>query len=218
MFLALPKDYRISRARFPQAVLQFRVSVSLYLTRNMTPAAVLGAAVHEAEARIDVQVKKSPGMDRDATHLSACLLVDTLDCTILDIGEGSAYLIDRDGIWVPRTYPSAVQVKEPGPGSPDDREENRLPDMISRTLGEPHVMRKSDFVTVNIRSIFLLISSGGLHDYVRKERIAEIVLRNEENVETSCEQLLQEALKAGSERTITVVLVHGQGSETASGE
>ena len=71
------------------------------------------------------------------------------------------------------------------------------------------MMRNTDIVSLNIRDRFLLISSGGLHDFVRKEKIAEIVLRNGENVETSCEQLRQEALTAGSERTITVVLVHG---------
>ena len=62
---------------------------------------------------------------------------------------------------------------------------------------------------VPIADRFLLLSTGGLHDYVKKERIAEIVLQNGENVESSCQYLLQEALSAGSERTITIVLVHG---------
>lgn len=81
--------------------------------------------------------------------------------------------------------------------------------MISHTLGEPRILMESEFVAVNMRDIFLLLSSGGLHDLVGKERIAEIVHENGENVEASCEHLMQEALSAGSEQTITLILVCG---------
>ena len=116
-------------------------------------------------------------------------------------------------ISVPRDHPAYCR--------PDDRdflsrnpgEEKKLTDMITHTLGEPHLLNRSDFITINIRHRFLLLSSGGLHDFARKERIAEIVLKNGENVETSCEQLLQEAQSAGSEKTITLVLIHGHCTE-----
>ncbi len=174
-----------------------------------SPAAVLEAAVHESETRISAHAEKSPGTVRDATHLSACLLDDELDCTILDIGEGNAYLISPNTIQVPMDYPAAVQPEVPDFLSRKPGEEKKRSDMISRTLGEPHMLKRSDFVSVNMQDLFLVLSSGGLHDFVRKERIAEIVLQNGENVETSCEKLLQEAQSAGSERTITIVLVHG---------
>ena len=51
---------------------------------------------------------------------------------------------------------------------------------------------------------FLLLSSDGLHDYVRDERIKEIVLNNK--IERACEALVKEALNSGSEDNITVVL------------
>jgi serine/threonine protein phosphatase PrpC len=172
-------------------------------------AAVLEAAVYESETRINAQVGKTPGKIRDVTHLSACLIDDNLNCTILDTGEGNAYLISPDTIRVPVDYPASGQPEVPDFLSRKPGEERKRVDMISRTLGEPHMLKKSDFVTVNIRNLFLLLSSGGLHDFVRKERIAEIVIQNGENVETSCEHLMQEALSAGSERTITIVLVHG---------
>jgi len=174
-----------------------------------SPAAVLEAAVHESEARIIAHAAKFPGTAKDATHLSAGLVDDELDCTILDVGEGNAYLIGPSGIWIPRDHPASGQPESPDFLSRTSGEVKRRTDMISHTLGEPHMLKRSDFVSVNIRDLFLLLSSGGLHDFVRKERIAEIVLQNGENVETSCERLLQEALSAGSERTITIVLVHG---------
>ncbi len=134
---------------------------------------------------------------------------EALECTILDTGEGNAYLISRDGIHLPGEHPLS--------GQPEGLEfltrghsgEKRRGEMIAHTFGEPHVLTKADFAMVTIADRFLLLSSGGLHDYVKKERIAEIVLQNWENVESSCQYLLQEALSAGSERTITIVLVHG---------
>jgi serine/threonine protein phosphatase PrpC len=175
-----------------------------------SPAAALEATIRESDIRINAHAVKSPERVRDITHLSACLVDDALNCTILDIGEGNAYLISPGGkICVPTDHPLSHQPDGLEVLTSDHGEEKKRMNMISRTLGEPHILTRTDFVTINIRGIFLLLSSGGLHDFVRKERIAEIILQNGENVESSCERLLQEALSAGSERTITLVLVHG---------
>ena len=173
-----------------------------------SPAAVLEAAVYRSEARINAHSGKTQNI-RDATHLSACLIDDNLDCTILDTGEGNAYLISPDTIQVPADFPASVQPAVPDFLSRKPGDEKKRADMISRTLGEPHMLKKSDFATVSLRNLFLLLSSGGLHDFVKKERIAEIVVQNGENVETSCQHLMQEAHSAGSEQTVTIVLVHG---------
>ena len=165
--------------------------------------------MHQSETRIHTHAVKFPENKEDSTHLSACIIDDALNCTILDTGEGNAYLISPDSIHIPHDYPSSGQPEGLGDLSWNPGGEKNLMNMISHTLGEPRILSGSDFVTVNLRDLFLLISSGGLHDFVRKERIADIVIQNGENVETSCEHLLQEALSAGSEQTITLVLVHG---------
>jgi PPM family protein phosphatase len=173
------------------------------------PVAALMAAVHDSETRINAHAGKSPGMRKDATLMSSCIVDDALDCTILDIGEGNTWLIDSGGIRIPGDHPSSGHPEIPDFLTRKPGDEKKRTDMITHTLGEPHMLKKSDFVTINIQDMFLLLSSGGLHDFVPKERIAEIILQNGENVETSCEHLLQEAQSAGSERTITLVLVHG---------
>jgi serine/threonine protein phosphatase PrpC len=178
-------------------------------TMDLPPAAVLETALFDAESRIERKVKASLGFEKDATHLCAGLLDDAMVSTILDTGEGNAYVIDSDSICIPQHHPAAGQMKSLDIFLQGDSEEQRLKKMISRTLGEPHLLKMSDFVSIDISNRFLLLSSGGLHDYVKKEEIMQIVSRNGENVETSCEQLIQEAQKAGSERTVTVVLVHG---------
>ncbi len=174
-----------------------------------SPASALNDALHRSEAQIYKRKAESPDLSRDATHLSACIIDDSLDCTILDTGEGNTLLAGKNGIYIPRNYPKATIQKDPDFLSPGSGSGKSLGDMISHTLGEPHLLRPADFIRVNIGDLFMVISSGGLHDFVKKEVIGEIVQRNGENVETSSEQLMQEAQRAGSERTITVIVVHG---------
>lgn len=170
-----------------------------------SPVEILDMAVRESDARIRSGREKSPGRGRDITHLSACITDNALNCTILDTGEGNTYLIGGDGIFLPREHILSVPSGEAGhPGGNTGQAV-----MISHALGEPRILSKDDFITLNLAGRFLLLSSGGLHDIVKKERIAEIVLENGENTDASCEFLLEEALSAGSEQTITLVLVHG---------
>jgi len=174
-----------------------------------SPAEILDLAVRESDARIRSENGKTPESGRNITHLSACIVDDDLDCTILDTGEGNAYLISSEGPILPREYILSRQSGgSENPTENADRDKNRAV-MISHALGEPRILTKNDIVTLNLAGKFLLMSSGGLHDVVKKERIAEIVLENGENVDASCEFLLEEALSAGSEQTITLVLVHG---------
>jgi len=189
----------------PDSASSIAISGLIDSVREMkgSPAAALDTAVHAIEARIKARKAGPPGAAR--THLSAGIVSDSLDSTILDTGEGDVLLITPDGIFIPRDCPHASTPLVPSLRAPSG--EQRI--MISHTLGEPHILKQSDFITVNIRDLFLLISSVGLHNFVTRKRIAEIVLGNGENVETSCQQLVREAQQAGSERTITIVLVHG---------
>jgi serine/threonine protein phosphatase PrpC len=75
--------------------------------------------------------------------------------------------------------------------------------------GDPESVIKPDFYEVNLRDTLLLLSSDGLHDYRKKERIQEIILAKGEPVEKSCKDLAEEALSAGSDDNVTIVLVYG---------
>jgi len=60
-----------------------------------------------------------------------------------------------------------------------------------------------------LRAKFLLLSSDGLHDYVKKERIQEIVLLNWGHVEKSVKELVGETRSAGSDDNIMAMLAYG---------
>ncbi len=186
------------------------ISALIDTTRKMTssPAETLVAALRESEARIQKKKGAPPGSVRDATRLSAAIVNDSLECTILDAGEGNALVITPETVSIPADFPKASHPFDPGPvtsgpaGKPGAQ-------MISHTLGEPHILKRADITQLGIRNLFLLMSSAGLHAHLPRDRIAGIVRRHGENVETACQELVREAQKAGSEETITIVLVHG---------
>ena len=54
------------------------------------------------------------------------------------------------------------------------------------TLGDPNILKKSDFNEINIRDSFVLLSLNGVQDYIWRELIREIIIiRNQDNLETS---------------------------------
>jgi serine/threonine protein phosphatase PrpC len=88
------------------AISSLRESAQIH---KKSPSALLEGAVHQSETRIHMHAVKSPENIGDSTHLSACVIDDALNCTILDTGEGNAYLISPDSIHIPRGYPSSGQ-------------------------------------------------------------------------------------------------------------
>ena len=144
------------------------------------------------------------------TQISACLVDDNLNCTALDIGDGSIYIINSDGIRTPRDHPAPESTGHVRSSREQPGQKNLLSKMVSHALGEPRVLKDSDFTELNIRDSFLLLNSDGLYDFVKKDTIQDIIMENGNNLEASCEELIQKALSAGSDGTITVVLVRGQ--------
>ncbi|MDD1682148.1 MAG: protein phosphatase 2C domain-containing protein, partial [Methanoregula sp.] len=151
----------------PSPASRIAISSLIDSVRKMkeSPAATLKTAVRESEERIHAQMAKSPVSSRAATHLSACIVNDTLECTVLDTGEGNVLLLGHDGIVIPGDHPKARYPADAGITLPAAGKDKQFKDMISHTLGEPHLLKQSDFVTVSIRDLFLVISSGGLHDF-----------------------------------------------------
>jgi serine/threonine protein phosphatase PrpC len=171
------------------------------------PVMALENAVLDADARIAAIAQKDKGMVGMGTDICACLVNDNLDCTILDTGNGGVYYISPGaGIMLPRDIPFSG--KKPATGK-KMAEQPSHPRIITHTLGEPLVIRGSEFSRGNLLNSFIVLSSGGLHDFVKKENIRTIIERNSENVETSCEELKDAAMLAGSDRTITMAIIHG---------
>jgi len=169
---------------------------------------VLLAGVRHADAAIRTLSERSPDHTCLATSLIACLIDKKMQCTILDPGEKNCIVITertvenaRKAAMSRHTHGSgSVPYTAPPPPS--------LSEMISHVLGAPRRLKATDFSEFMLGEEFLLLSSDGLTDVLRDDAIAAIVRKNAGNLGVACEVLVQEAMKAGSGSTITVVLSH----------
>jgi protein phosphatase len=170
---------------------------------------ILAAGVRKADADIRDLSLSSPKHAGLATTLVACLIDKKMACTVLDTANKNCTVITKSAIEDVR---HAALVRHL-PGSRAEPHTSPKPplitDMISHALGEPHRLKETDFSSFILGNEFLLLSSDGLTDVLPKETIAAIVRNNEDSPEAACQTLVQEAMKAGSEGTITVILVHG---------
>jgi protein phosphatase len=174
---------------------------------NTAPAAkVLAAGIRQAEAEVQALSRQSPEHTGLATQLVACLIDRNLACTVIDVMGKSCMLIGKKSI---RTARDASRAEHPpGSGPVAAPPSPSLADMISHVLGEPHRLKDTDFSPFTLHDEFLLLATDGLTDFLSRETIAAIVRENRSSPEAACQALVREAMQAGSDRTITVVLVH----------
>jgi serine/threonine protein phosphatase PrpC len=171
------------------------------------PATLLTSALLKADNEIRMESKKSREREGMSTRLSACMIDSDLMCTVLDTGEGGSYFIGSDGIRIPgERVPRGMK---PGSGIRASGDWGGCQEMLSHTLGAPRILKESDITATSLRDSILLLNSDGLHDFVKKEKILEIVARYRDNLEAACEALVQQALADESDHTISVILIQG---------
>jgi protein phosphatase len=165
---------------------------------------VLMAAVRKADVEIASLSAKSPRHASLVTQLVACLIDKKRVCTVLDVADKNCTIITGTTVGHAGSIAGAghpPRTSEPQPPS--------LSEMVSHVLGEPYRLKDTSFSEFVLGDEFLLLGSDGLTDVLSEEAIAGIVRKSDGNIEVACEKLVQEAMTAGSENTITVVLVHG---------
>jgi protein phosphatase len=170
------------------------------------PREVLLAGVRQADAAIRTLSESSPQRAGLATTLVACLIDKKMVCIVLDAGEKNCIIITKNSV---RNAQSEALSRHPDQSGAEPYAAPPPPslsEMISRVLGAPRRLKAADFSEFVLGDEFLLLSSDGLTDVLQQDAIADIVRKNRENPDVACEVLVQEAMKAGSESTITVVL------------
>jgi protein phosphatase len=175
-----------------------------------SPQDILTTAIRNADAEIRALSRRSPKHAGLATRLVACIIDKKMGCTVIDIGGENCYVITENSIENALDTARARHLSGSRPLPHPTNQPPSLSDMISHALGEPYRLRDTDFSKFTLGNEFLLLSSDGLTDVLGKEGIAEIVRKNEGNIDITCEVLVQEAMNNGSDSTITVVLIHGK--------
>jgi len=136
------------------------------------------------------------------TTLTACV-VKGFRSIIANVGDSRAYVING-GIWHTKDHSYVQKLLDAGAITEEDAFRHPYRNIVTRVIGLDEDV-EVDLYEVDLRGKVLLLSTDGLHDYVRDEKIKEIVLSFEPK--DACEMLIEEALNSGSSDNITVVII-----------
>lgn len=174
-------------------------------------AAAIKRAAETANGRIFSYALEHPeyrGLGTTATI--AGLLGDTL--YVAQVGDSRGYLI-RDGVARQITKDQSLMQRliEAGELTPDEAERSERRNIILQALGpEPAVKIDLTFQKLR-RGDTLVLCTDGLSGLVRKEEIAEVVMRQPDLTEV-CRELIDRANENGGPDNITVIAVRFEGS------
>lgn len=174
-----------------------------------SPEACLKNAVFTADAMIRAQAEKSGRLHGMATTLIAACVDDQLNCTMVNVGDSRGHLLSPDNSEVTKDHGYVQELLDAGEITQEEAWHHPMLNVLRQALGDPDGDIKPDFYSASLHNTYLLLTTDGLHDYVRIGRIREIVFSNKENLKKSCEGLTESALENDSDDNITVVLVHG---------
>jgi protein phosphatase len=172
------------------------------------PAKSLENAVFTADARIRARAEQSEELLGMATTLIAACVDEHLNCIMVNVGDSRGHLLSPDGTEVTKDHGYVQELLDAGAITADEAWHHPLSNVLRQALGDPDGSIKPDIYKACLNSTFLLLSTDGLHDYVRIGRIREILFGNGEKLKKSCEGLIAAALENDSDDNITVVLVH----------
>jgi protein phosphatase len=138
-----------------------------------------------------------------ATTLVAAIVHAHGKCTIANYGDSRAYLIGDDGIWHTRDHSFVQQLIESGMLKEEDAFRHPHSNILTQALGLDQ-RAFPDIYERDAKGKVLILSSDGMHDFVRPERIREIALRHDPA--EAAELLIREAVSGGSTDNITVIV------------
>ena len=182
------------------AIMELRETVR---RKTGTMDEILLHAFSKANREILFQSENVPERKGMATTLTACILDERGRGVVANVGDSRAYLIN-DGIWHTKDHSYVEELLDKGVISEEEAMRHPMKNIVTRVLGAEKQLTP-DFYEVDVRGKTLLLSTDGLHDYVRDERIAEIVRAHEP--EKACRELVRGALEKRSGDNITVVVV-----------
>jgi len=147
-----------------------------------------------------------------ATFTGAAIKDDNLD--LVQVGDSRAYIIRKGQIRLATKDQSLVQqLVDVGQISEAEAETHMFRNVILQALGAQSEVTPATGRIRLRRGDILLLCSDGLSGKLRAEDIQRIVVSNEANLSTACDELIQEANNRGGEDNITVVLARFGGDD-----
>lgn len=168
-------------------------------------------SIHEAIERsiIDAQIAVNSSAPGGGTTIIVALILDN-QVTLAHIGDSRAYFLGRDKsiVYLTKDHSVIQKMVEMGEISEEEAKNHPNRNYLYKAIGQDKSV-KADIVTHAFRNDSrLLLCSDGLWGTVSEKKMINIASRVG-NIQTACNQLTDEANKAGGSDNISVILVEG---------
>jgi protein phosphatase len=188
------------------AVKILRDEVAIGINNPKDALELIAYQIHDSILTDGAADRKLFGM---ATTLVAALVDESGSCTVMNIGDSRAYTIQNGVIKHTRDQNMVGDLVASGQITEEEALNHPLRTVLDQALGDPDSVIEPAFYDSNLSDGWLILSSDGFHDFVRKGRILEIVA-NGETPEEVCGKLIEAAYEGGSDDNVTVVVVRAK--------
>jgi protein phosphatase len=165
------------------------------------PSDLLSRAFEAANSRIASYNQEH--RVNSATTLIAAIVHTGGKCTIANYGDSRAYIIGSEGIWHTRDHSFVQQLIETGMLKEEDAIRHPHNNILTQALGLDR-QAFPDVYERDVKGKVLILSTDGMHDFVRPERIRDIALHHEPAQAAGL--LVREAIAGGSTDNITLII------------
>jgi serine/threonine protein phosphatase PrpC len=165
------------------------------------PELLLLEVFAEANMRI-VQYNREHGIN-SGTTLTACIVSPGGRCTIGNLGDSRAYIIDERICWHTRDHSYLQQLIDAGELTEERAVRHPQSNIITRALGLERGC-VPDIADMHAEGEVLVLTSDGIHDYIELDRFRELAMvpGNRE----AALALLDAAVSGGSTDNLSVIV------------
>lgn len=165
---------------------------------------LIGSSIEYANMIVYDKAKENAELENMGTTLEVCLIYNN-KAFIGHIGDSRIYRIRQEFMRKLTTDHSYVeQLVKDGTITKEEAENHPKKNMLMKALGCTPYVEPDLMVKGFLKGDTLLMCSDGLTNMVKEEEIYECV---RENIETSCDKLVQRANEMGGYDNITVLVI-----------
>ncbi|MDT8357314.1 MAG: protein phosphatase 2C domain-containing protein [Methanomicrobiaceae archaeon] len=165
------------------------------------PGDLIRAAFAEANRRIRRYNREHHS--NAATTLVVAVVQEGGEIWIGNVGDSRAYLFSKGRTWHTRDHTRVQQLLDQGRITPEEAFGHPMGHLLEKALGLQREI-KPDISHYRCGSSVLLLSTDGLHDTLRDERLSRIAISLPP--EEAVARLIKEALEEGSSDNITAIV------------
>ena len=157
------------------------------------------------EANLQIVLYNREHAVNSGTTLTACIVSPGGRCTIGNLGDSRAYIIDEETCWHTRDHSYLQQLIDAGELTEAAAVRHPQANIITRALGLERGC-VPDICGMNAGGRVLVLTSDGIHDYLDPGRFRQLALTP--GSREAALALLDAALSAGSTDNLSVIVCH----------